>query len=476
MKGWIVMEQAEETHLKQLVRARKLLPYKLFVRAYEKAANAADLRGLTVERRQYQRWLSGELRGLPQIDACQVLEKMFGCPARRLFTKVPVAVMPIPGPDVINVSPMSDAIRSAPDTSAVRPIPTNLHELMMSAAEQSRESATHAETALGRSTLEILEADVTALARTYLNRSPIVMFPKITELRDHVEAKTRQTRNPDQLRHLSLMNGLLCSMLAEACIDLGEHRMATDHARAAWVHGNNIGHVPLAVWARGMQATSSYWNDCPGDALIAVRRGEEHRPTGVAAARLSSIRARTWSHLGNPEQTLRAVRDAQDARATAQEDEDDLEYVGGMFVWDLAREERCASSAFLEVVQRRHTELEPAALRHLTGLILDHAERALAISRAAPPEERSPIVDATILLDMSTARLLLGDVTAAHETLRSVLTLPEDMRTVPILRRLKGMRVPLAEVQATRAVHELAEDLVEFASGSTIRALPPGSP
>ncbi|MEV6861551.1 hypothetical protein AB0M44_11180 [Streptosporangium subroseum] len=122
-----------------------------------------------------------------------------------------------------------------------------------------------------------------------------------------------------------------------------------------------------------------------------------------------------------------------------------------MFVWDLVREERRASSAFLEVVQRRHAELDPTALRHFTNLILDHAGRALAISQVAPPEERSAIVDATILLDMSTARLLLGDVSGAHATLRPVLTLQEDMRTVPILRRLRGMRVPLGRVQETRA-------------------------
>ncbi|MDP9843227.1 hypothetical protein [Streptosporangium lutulentum] len=471
------MEQVEETCLKQLVRARNLLPYKVFVRVYEQAAKEAGQRGLTVERRQYQRWLAGELKGLPQVDACQVLEKIFGLPPKELFTKVPVVVMPVPGSDVIDVSPTSGAIRTAHEShpSAEQPIPSSLHELMMSAAEESRESAAHAETALGRSALEELETDVTALARTYLNRSPVIMFPMIKQLRDRVEAKTRQTRNPDQLRDLSLMNGLLCAMLSEASIDLGEHRMATDHARAAWVHGNNIGNVPLAVWARGMQATSSYWNDCPNDALIAVRRGEEHHPTGVAAARLSSIKARTWSHLGNPEQTLQAVREAQDARAAAQSGEDDLEYVGGMFVWDLVREERCASSAFLEVVQRRHSELDPAALRRFTDLILGHAERALAISQAAPLEERSAIVDATILLDMSTARLLLGDVSGAHDTLRPVLTLQEDMRTVPILRRLRGMRVPLSRIQATRAVHELADDLVGFASGSTIRALPPGS-
>ncbi len=302
------------------------------------------------------------------------------------------------------------------------------------------------------------------------------MFPKISDLRTQVEGKTRQTRHPDQLRHLSFLNGVLCALLAEASIDLGEHQMVNDHACAAWVHANNIGHVPLAVWARGMQATSAYWNDAPNDALVAISRAEEHHPSGVASARLNSIRARTWSHLGNTERTLQAVRNAQDARANARDDEhDDLAYVGGVFNWDRVREERCASTAVLELIQRQDAELDPAALHCFTNLILAHCNRALTMSHAAPFEQRSTIVEATILSDMATARLFLGDVSGACNTLRPVFSLPGDMRTFPVLHRLRGMRIPLAQIQATRAVHELTEALRDFNAGSTVRALPPGT-
>ncbi|MEU9885334.1 hypothetical protein [Sphaerisporangium sp. NPDC051011] len=476
------MKQVEETYLKQLVRARDVLPYKRFVRVYEKTARDLELRGLSVERRQYLRWLAGEVKGLPLPDACAVLQAMFGQPADKLFTKVPVQVnFPAsePNPEVIDLSPRRGAVWSTPQPSAgpdPRAVPATLHELMMSAAEQSRDSAANAETALGRSTLELLEGDVITLARTYLSQSPVVMFPKISELRTRVEAKTRQSRQPDQLRDLSFMNGVLCALLAEASNDLGMHHMANDHARAAWVHANNIGHVPLAVWARGMQATSAYWNNAPNDALVAISRAEEHRPTGVPAARLNSIRARTWSHLGNTERTLQAVRDAQEARATAPDDEhDDLAYVGGVFDWDRVREERCASTAVLELIRRRHAELDQRALQRLTNLILDHADRARTMSQAEPAEKRSPIVEATILLDMATARLLLGDVSGAHDTLRPIFSLPGDMRTFPVLHRLRGIRAPLAQIQTTRAVQELAEALRDFNAGSTVRALPPGT-
>ncbi|WP_449061495.1 hypothetical protein [Planomonospora algeriensis] len=344
----------------------------------------------------------------------------------------------------------------------------------MSAAENSRNSAEQAEAMLGPSTLEALQDDVAHLARTYLQTPPAKAFPRITGLRDQVEEKIGQTRQPDQLRELGVLNSVLCALLAEACIDLGEPRMAGEHARAAWAHANTIGHTDLAVWARGIQATSNYWNDRPNDALVAVRRGEEHRPTGVAAARLNSIKARTWSHLGNSEETLRAVRDAQDARASVGSGPDDLSAIGGVFTWDQAREERCVSTALLQLVEGQYATLDPAALHRFTHMILTHAEQALAVARALPAEQQSPIIQATIILDIATAMLLRGDVPGAHEALRPVLALPENMRTFPVMYRLGVMKTPLGSVQQTRATRELQDALVGFAARSAVQALPPG--
>lgn len=468
------MEQAqEETYLRQLARSQGMLTYSVFVDAYESAARRVGLRGASITRKQYGRWLAGNVRTQPQPDACRVLTELFQVPLSELFQRVPVSR---PELGAIGTSPVSGTVWTATETfprTGFRSTPTRLHELMMSAADDSRASAADAEMAIGPATMEALEADVYDLARRYLSLSPVAAFPMIVALRAQVEEKAQQTRQTRQLRDLSFQNALLCLLLAEACIDLGSHQQAADHARAAWTHANNIGHVELMTWARGMQATSAYWGDSPRRALVAVRRGKEHNPTGVAAARLSSIEARTYSHLGDIQQTMSAVRAAREARASAS-GQDDLDAVGGVFQWDLAREERCASTALVELISRRRNDLERAVLAQLTLEILAHCEHALATAQAVAPEKRSAIVEATILLDMGMAHLMGGDVSAAHETLASVFELPDDMRTFPVVHRAGSIRGELVHAQQTRGVYQLTEAVRSFAAASTVRALPAG--
>jgi len=64
--------------LKLLLRERHWQKYATFCREYDKAARAVDhdLMG-PPSRAQLHRWLSGELKGLPYPDHCQVLETMF---------------------------------------------------------------------------------------------------------------------------------------------------------------------------------------------------------------------------------------------------------------------------------------------------------------------------------------------------------------------------------------------------------------
>ncbi|MEV7012920.1 hypothetical protein [Streptosporangium sp. NPDC051022] len=465
----------EETLLKQLVRARGLLLPRAFLNAYGKCAAGLGLHGMTLDVRQYRRWLKGDIKGYPMPDACRVLEEMFDRPVHELFTMVPaIAADPLQG-EVIHLSPAPSVMWTTPDLTATGTGPgpaLSLHELMMAAAEDSRHSAQAADAVIGRSTLEALQDDVVRAARTFHNRPPTVMFPESKNLRDQVEHRLGQTRQPGQITELTYLNALLCLLLAEICMDLGEHDFARDHARAAWSHANNIGHIGLAVWARGVQATASYWNDSPREALIAVNRGREHNPTGLVAARLHSITARAWSHLGNTEETLRAVHAAQDARAAGSASHDDLAVVGGLFDWGPAREERCASTALLEVAQRRHEDLDAATLRRFVDLAVKHAERALQLELAAPADNRSPILRTTILLDMAAARVLLGDVSGAHETVQPVLELAPELRTFSVRYRLRTLRAPLGRL-GTQAAQDLIEAVTVFGEASTAKRLPP---
>ncbi|MET8006275.1 hypothetical protein [Nonomuraea glycinis] len=464
-----------ETLLKQLARERHLTTLRKFNQVYRRTARELQLGEREVSPRQFERWLAGAVKTAPQPEAREVLEAMFGQPTHRLFDVVQSE--PAPESTVIDLSELpATTAWSPPRTSdADRSSPESLYQLMMSAADESRESAREAEAAIGRPTMESLESEVIGLSRTYLTQPPTTLLPKVVEVRRQLHARLEETSRPDQLRQLRFLAGVATALLTEICIDLGQHRMAYEHARSAWAHADAIGHTGLAVWARGMQASSSYWADLPNDAVVAISRAAEHHPTGVSAARMHSIEARTWSHVGNVQGTMSAVRAAVESRASANDRDDLHDGIGGVFFWDEAREQRCHSSAYLQLIKVRQDELQPGLVAQLTAQILQHTQRALSVSQAAPPSHRSLPVEATIGLDMATAFLLLGDLDSARETLWPVLELAADLRTHPVLYRLRGLHGQLALVQESRAKTELVAAVTEFAAGSTVRALPAGS-
>ncbi|MEZ0076278.1 hypothetical protein [Planotetraspora sp. GP83] len=457
------------TVLKQLAQARGLLQYRHFSRAYEAAARELGYHDLAIGERQWERWLSAKLKGLPYPKACEVLEHIFGWPATELFSP---ASSTTDGPDV-EPSPMV----LTPNRLVDQPVnvqPRGMYEMMKDAASQSRDAAGDAERELGQAAMEQLQDDVVHLARTYLLRSPIGLFPELAAVRDRVVAKMQETRKPTQLSELNFLAGVSSTLLAEACIDLGETKMAIDHARAAWSYANSIDHVPLAVWARGMMATSAYWANQPRDAVAVISRAEQHRPVGIAAARVHSIAARAWSHMGDTDRTVGSIHAAMDARA-AEQGGDELQGIGGVFDWDPVREQRCFSSALLQLLQLRGHEFEPAAVRRFTGEVLAYTRKALEDAQALPVGERSAMIEATIEIEMATAFVILGDLPNASQTLAEVLELPSDLRTFPVVHRLHGLQAQLAIAQQERAVRELSDDLTSFIHGSTVRALPPGS-
>ena len=79
----------EQVALKALLRQRHW-KYATFCAEYDKTAKTLDpvLTGTWPSRAQFQRWLAGDLRGLPYPDACRVLEAMFrGWTIQQLFAR-----------------------------------------------------------------------------------------------------------------------------------------------------------------------------------------------------------------------------------------------------------------------------------------------------------------------------------------------------------------------------------------------------
>lgn len=463
-----------ETFLRQLARERGLLPYDRFSASYRASARAVGYPRLEIGERQWERWLAGALKGLPHSKAQQALEHLFGMPANELFGCIggdvdqpPIQMVSAPKTVVVDITSFAQNT-----DSSTTPVSVSLREMMMAAQDESRQSAAEGGASIGIATLEQLEADVIGLARAYLSRSPVTLFPQIMSIRKQVIARLRQTKRPDQIRDLNFLAGIASSLLAEAAIDLGQTSMSIDHARAAWTYASTINHVPLQVWARSMMASSAYWAGQPYDAVKEIGRGEEHRPVGTSAARLQAVKARAWSHLGDVDRTMAAIRAATEARTGGQRDNDLQDAIGGVFDWDQIREERCFATALLTVLQVRHEDLDPALARRITEKILAHAQQALSVNAAIPDADRSPAVEATIHIDRGTALLLLGDLPSAQQALAPVLDLAADQRTYPVLHRVRGLQAPLARAAATsRAARDLGDALVAFAAGSTVRTL-----
>ncbi len=85
------------TLLRVLVTGQHWRKYETFATQYERAANevaARDhdprLRGLSITRRQFTRWLAGTLKtNRPYPDHCRVLEYLFGRPIDELLSPAP---------------------------------------------------------------------------------------------------------------------------------------------------------------------------------------------------------------------------------------------------------------------------------------------------------------------------------------------------------------------------------------------------
>ncbi|MGH3735017.1 MAG: hypothetical protein ACRDT6_05275 [Micromonosporaceae bacterium] len=91
---------AQPTLLKVLLRQRHWQPYSTFRSEYDKAASRLDpdLVGTWPSRAQFNRWLSGQLKGTPYPGHCRVLQEMFpGWSAAQLFQPAdPALTDPVP--------------------------------------------------------------------------------------------------------------------------------------------------------------------------------------------------------------------------------------------------------------------------------------------------------------------------------------------------------------------------------------------
>ncbi|MEU3373293.1 hypothetical protein ABZ734_22865 [Streptomyces sp. NPDC006660] len=219
-----------------------------------------------------------------------------------------------------------------------------------------------------------------------------------------------------------------------------------------------IDHAPLAAWCGGNLALLAYWDGRPTEALEHVKAAQALATSGTAKLRLHSVAARTYAHLGMPEQVRYELEAAQQVDRDIRDDHHDD--MGGEFGFSPERAAMSAGSSWLLVRDG--------------GRAVDASSQALNLVRARPATEKSVKVEMEATADLALAQLLNGDLESAVTTLGPVFQLLPEQRVDGLLARLRGVRTQLTvpALQRRREASELGHYIESFSRDSARSTLP----
>jgi hypothetical protein len=338
-----------------------------------------------------------------------------------------------------------------------------VRDVVMTAADESAEqAAADAGRRVSQASVEHVRSDVVRLASRYSSVPPLEFLAETRQVRDEAYRLSKRTSRPGQLADLQLAAGAACGLMAVASFDLAIWTAAIEQAHAAFVYAESADHRGLQAWAAGFQGLIAYWNGRPREAVQAIGSGLDVAPEGTARARLHSISARAWAHLGAQDQ-------AREALAAADRERDGIgdcgteelhDEIGGEFGWGPARQAMCSASALLLI-----GDADAAAAR---------AEEAIRLHGS---DKTGSLVDMTARVDLAHAELARGQLDAAQGALRPVWLLAPPHRRYSLVRRLEGVGAALAGPRYLNArdATELAGQITAFAAQSAPGMLPAGT-
>lgn len=377
----------------------------------------------TLSGRTLYRWLQGMVKTSPLAAQRRVAEQLWGFPMDELLAEPP--------PEALLRLQLTRGARQEPARGG-DPAALTLERRVMMAARRASRFTADAETGhIGPETLDELRDYVGHLAADYLREPVTVILPRLAEAQDEVFNNLEQRQRPAYAMDLYLLGGVIAALLAKASQDLGRPREAMTQARAAYVCADNAGHRSLKAWSRGLQSLIAYWTGQTADAARYASLGAQELGdgTGTAAAWLPSLEARAWAIAGNEEAAAAAV-----ARATAARNltaDDDLDGIGGLFSFPLAKQRYYAAGALVQLPGHRDQAAEEATAAlelYTSGASVSYSDQAGAHA------------------ELALARVHAGELDGALATMRPVLDLPPE-------RRITGI------VQSASRVHAAAINL-----------------
>lgn len=455
------MDTEQPPLFRVLVTQKGWHDYEVFKRRYQQAA--AELSALEgpesiatappPEKRQFIRWLQGEVKTAPRTEARRILQFLFpGTDISRLFALVENSAKLADSDVASSAAEKDQSVSSGP----------HVEDAVAGAAFESAQFVNWAEVSnVGPYTMEQLEADIRRVVSTYPNRPVGPLFREARDLRNNVFRILEGRQPPRFTRDLYLAAGVLCGVLANASFDLGRYSAAETQARSAFMCGEIASHNGLRAWVRGLQALIAYWDGRPHEAVQLAATGLEFTPEdGTAHIRLASIQARAYGQLQLTSDAIAAMDRADSMRGDLPLRESIL---GGMMDFPLEKQLFYASSTHLWL--GGDDNLRDAERR---------AVQAVELYETAAPEERRLGEMSLARMDLGMACLGRGDIEGATDQVYEVLSVDARRRTESVRKRLGQFARHLALHPAASTAPAIAvrEAIVVHQEGPA--ELPPG--
>jgi hypothetical protein len=422
------------TLLKALVLERGW-SYRDTEEAFRRTARRVLGYDLTVSEPQFRRWTSGSLTNLPRVEACRVLEEMFGVvPAGRLFTP--------------------------PGAQSETPATFDLEAEIAMTARDAQDRAGAAAQSVSDISLDQLREDVFTLARTYNTITPADVFHRAKGLRDEAETLRDRTAVPTQQQDLVILAGQTCALLAASAFDLGALDGAKRLARTAALYGEIARFTPLQAFAGGTLAFIAYFSGQPAEALRFSQAAQAIPGLGdIARRRLATIEARAHGHLGNSQAAHRALQASEEPTGDRRDELHDG--VAGEFGFSDERLAMSNGSTYLLLGDGQKAEAA--------------AHRALQLIERRPAALQSAPVLGGAAANLAASRLLSNDLDGAAEALEQVWAIPAQHRVTGLLERTSRIRRALTarSYQGSAAAVALGERLEDFQRVSAQGSLGP---
>jgi hypothetical protein len=362
---------------------------------------------------------------MPRVEACRVLEEMFGvAPAARLF------------------APPEAQLAEAPATFDLEA------EIAMTARDAQDRAGDAAAQSVSDLSLDQLREDVLTLARSYNAFAPVDLFHRAKALRDEAETLRDRTAVPTQQQELVILAGQTCALLAVSAFDLGALDGAKRLARSAALYGEIARFTPLQAFAGGTLAYIAYFSDRPMEAVRFAQAAQTFGGLGdVARRRLATIEARAYGHLGQADAARRALRTSEEPVGNLSDDLHDG--VGGEFGFTDERLAMSNGSTYLLLGDGANAEAA--------------AQRALLLVDERAATQQSAPVRGGAAVNLASARLLRGDLDGAADAMEIVWAVPAHQRVTGLLERTSRLRhtltgLPFRGAPVAAAIGERLED------------------